>query len=318
MSATAAGMTGEDPSDASTPSAGDAAEPSGGASGEPGGAEAGSGGEAGNGGDGAPPRAQDADCDFNGIWIGKQITVSQALSLPQSSNNWYYLEFSQLGSTVEVKRHFDCGIEVRGSATVTLTRETTEALLSQNHQDGRKGTLIKDGNVCTFDGARFWSVRGGDEQRYLPNPTRDSADSITQVAAANPLPKPDNTDGAIDTEGDGKLGVAFQLTGIVSGTRNSVQRDWTRWFTEPGYEITPSTDWPDEIVIRADFDNEESVLDPTSGLLVSGSLPADAEHVLKLRFLGRDVSDPRFTALVKETDLDTCFAIQDAMPAEEL
>jgi hypothetical protein len=263
--------------------------------------------------------AQDPDCDFTGIWIAKQVTVSEALSLPQSSNNWLYLELKQTGSVVEVTKHFDCGIEIRGTATVTISRETLQALFAHNVQIGRKASVLKAGDKCSFETARFWSIRGADEARFLPNPARDSSDSVQSVAAAKPLPKPGMTDGAIDLEGDGKLGVAFQVDGVITGTRNSVQRDWSRWFTEPGYEITPSANWTSDLVLRADFDNEESVLDPTSGLLVSGSRPkTDAKHVLRLRFLGRDASDARVAAIVKASDVDTCYAVQDALPAEEL
>lgn len=153
----------------------------------------------------------------------------------------------------------------------------------------------------------------------MPDGKRDSEQSIDQVAAANPLPKVGSTSGAVDSESDGKLGVAFQVAGIIMGTRNSVQRDWTRWFTESGYEIPASTNWTQDLRIRADFDNEESILDPTSGLLVSSSAPrAGAKHVLQLRFLGRDSSDPRVAQIVKGTNVETCFAIQDALPAEQL
>jgi hypothetical protein len=247
------------------------------------------------------------------------VTVSEALGLPQSSNNWYYLEFKQSGTEVEVSRHFDCGVEVSGSATVTFTRKTLESLILHNVQTGRKATLSKDGANCKFKSARFWSIRGADEQRFVPNATRDSSDSIDQVEATKPLPKPGMTDGAVDTESDGKLGVAFQVSGIVTGTRNSVQRDWTEWFTDAGFEIPASTNWTSDLKVRADFDNQENILDPTSGLLVSGSTPrAGANHVLRLRFLGRDTSDPRVSTIVKATDVDTCYAIQDAFPAEQL
>jgi hypothetical protein len=285
--------------------------------------ESGSGGTSGEGGEGGEGGnvAQDADCDFNGIWIGKQVTVSEAegIPLPQSSNNWYYLEFKQNGTDVEVSKHFDCGIEVRGSATVTVSPATVTALIQHNQQTGRKATLKKEGGKCAFDGARFWSIRGADEMRFIPNEARDSQDSIDQVAAAKPLPNKMMTAGAEDTENDGKLGVAFVVKGIIMGTRNAVQRDWTRWFTEPDFEITPSTDWKQDLKIRADFDNEENVLDPADGLITAGSMPsARAKHILRLRFLGRDKSDPRVSQIVKPKDLDTCFAIQDALPAEEL
>ena len=278
-------------------------------------------GHGGAGGEGASPSvgSQAPDCDLTGIWIAKQVTVSEGLSLPQSSNNWLYLELKQTGSSVEVTKHFDCGIEVRGSATVTLSRATLEALMVVNVETGRKASVQKDGDKCSFETGRFWSIRGADEARFLPNAQRDSSDSVRSVAAANPLPKPGNTDGAIDSDGDGKLGVAFQVAGVISGTRNAVQRDWSRWFTEPGYEIPASTNWTSDLKIRTDFDNEESVLDPTSGLLVTGSTPkTQAKHLLRLRFLGRDASDPRAASMVKASDVDTCYAIQDAFPAEEL
>jgi len=278
-------------------------------------ATAGTGGTA-----GGNAMANDPMCDFTGIWIGKQVTVSEAIGLPQSSNNWYYLEFTQAGTAVQVSKHFDCGIEVRGDAvTVTVTRATTQALLTHNIQTGRKATLTKQGSTCAFESARFWSIRGAEEANFIPNPTRDSQDSVVQVEARLPLPAAGKTSGAVDTENDGQLGVAFQVAGILTGTRNSVQRDWTKWFTETGYTIPAATNWTQDVVIRADFDNQENVLNPTSGLLVQGSMPKQAsKHVLKLRFLGRDHSDPRVTAIVKASDIETCYAIQDAMPAEQL
>lgn len=266
--------------------------------------------------------ASDPECDFNGIWIAKQMTVSEALSLPQTSNNWYYLELKQSGDEVSVVKHFDCGIEVRGSATVILSKATLMASIAHNVQTGRKISVSRQGANCSFEAARFWSIRGADELRYLPGEPkdgRDFPDKISDVAKSKPLPTAQMPDGAVDVDGDGKLGIAFQVTGIVMGTRNSVQRDWTRWFTEPGFEIAASKDFGSDLTIRADFDNEESIIDPTSGLLVSNSSPkASAKHQLHLRFLGRDTSDARAMAMIKATDIETCYAIQDALPAGTL
>jgi hypothetical protein len=299
--------------------AGGVASGTGGASGE--GGESGTGGgEGGAAGEGAMMGAADPECDFTGIWIGKQVTVSEAegIPVPATSNNWYYLEFKQSGTNVEVSKHYDCGIEVTGSVTVTVNRQTLEALLSHNIQTGRKATLVKDGTNCKFESERFWSIRGADEMQYLPSDGRSSLKSIDEVAAENPLPTMQKPDGAIDLENDGKKGVAFQASGIISGTRNSVQRDWTKWFTEPGFEIKATADWKDDLKVRADFDNEESIID-APGLLAAGSTPkSGTKHLLRLRFLGRDASDPRVAQIVKATQTDTCFAIQDAIPAETL
>jgi len=290
--------------------------------------QAGSGGEpnsaaaAGSAGSDEPATsdaAQDPDCDLTGIWIARQITVNEAIGVQAFSNNWYYLEYKQSGTTAEVTKHSDCGMEIVGAVTVTLSRAAVEAQSTRNQQVGRKLSMAKDGSSCRLESKRFWSIRGAEELPYLPDGVRDSEASIRELATMLPLPTKDNTAGAIDPDGDGKLGLAFEISGLLSGTRNSVQRDWTRWFTEPGYEFPAGVDWPDDIVIRADFDNEESVLDPAEGLLTSGSTPArEAKHATTLRFLGRDSSDPRAQALIKENQIDTCFAVQDALPAQEL
>lgn len=261
----------------------------------------------------------DPGCDLSGAWIARQITISEALGVSQFSNNWYYFEVQQTGTEVQVTQHFDCGVTVLGTVTVTLPRSSLQAQLTHNQQAGRTATMRKDGATCRLETMRFWSIRGAEELRFLPDGVRDSEKSVAAVAQELPLPTPENPDGAIDVDGDGKLGLAYEITGLVSGIRNSVQRDWTRWFSAPGYEIVPSSDWPDDITIRADFDNEESVLDPSSGLLASGSTPkTNGEHQVTLRFLGRDASDPRRAAVVKADQVQTCYAIQDAMPAKQL
>ena len=301
--------TGGTSSQTTSPEAGSAGEPS-----EPGGSVS-----AGTGEPATSAGAQDPDCDLTGIWIARQITVNEAIGVQAFSNNWYFLEYKQEGTTAEVVRHFDCGIKIVGLVTVVLPRPAVEAQLTRNLQSGRKLTMAKDGASCRLETKRFWSIRGAEEASYLPDGVRDSEASIADVAMALPLPTKDNPEGAIDPDGDGKLGLAFEASGALAGTRNSVQRDWTRWFTEAGYEFPASMGWTEDVVIRADFDNEESVLDPTSGLLTSGSTPsATAKHAVTLRFLGRDAQDPRVTALVKDNDLETCFAVQDALPAQEL
>jgi hypothetical protein len=280
--------------------------------------QAGAPAESGAGASSPAGGATDPECDLTGLWAAKQMTVSESLSLPQTSNNWYFLELRQTGDTAEVVRHFDCGIEVRGSVTVTVSKATLMASLTRNLQMGRKIAVKRAADKCTLDAEQFWSIRGADEQRFAPD-MRNSSQSIGDLKTMKPLPTPSMMDGSVDTEGDGKPGIAFQVAGIIMGTRNSVQRDWSRWFTEPGYEIAAGMNWTSDLRIRSDFDNEESILDPTSGLLNSNSLPkAGAKHALKLRFLGRDASDARAAAMIKPADLDTCYAIQDALPAEQL
>lgn len=273
---------------------------------------------AGSGGTAEPPGPADPTCDFSGVWITKQVAVSLALEQPQFMNTWGYYEVEQSGREFVVKKHIDCGAEVLGSGTVTLSRATMEGNVQHNMQDGRKGSFELMNGKCVFDIAHFWSVRGADETRFVPNP-RDSTMSMAELARLKPLPTPRMPDGAFDLEGDGELGAAGQINGIVSGVRNSCQRDWDRWFTAEGYEITPSMDFATDLKVRMEYESEESVMAPTSGLLVTPSEPTnDWDHIMYLRFLGRNLDDPRAQAIVHSEAVETCYAVQDAMPAEEL
>jgi hypothetical protein len=47
-------------------------------------------------------------------------------------------------------------------------------------------------------------------------------------------------------------------------------------------------------------------------------LGRDAEAEPVAHFLGRTTDDPRAQAIVKAEAVDTCYAIQDAIPAQEL
>jgi hypothetical protein len=266
-------------------------------------------------GDGGPTVASDPDCDLNGVWIGRQLTRSTALGAGQFANNWYYLEFAQDGEQVVVTKHFDCGIEVHGSVTVKLSPATRDALMRHNLQAGRRGTMRKQGGVCAFSLERFWSVRGADEARFRPTGAL-AAQDIAQVSAANPLPTQDMPDGAQDWDDTGTLGVAWQITGITSGSRESDQRDWTEWFTDDDFTITPDQDWSADLVVRSRFNNEEKLFSASNALVATlSTADAEAKHTVTLRFLGRSRDDARARALIKASDSETCVAIQAAIPA---
>ncbi|MFT3926604.1 MAG: hypothetical protein QM778_28930 [Myxococcales bacterium] len=261
------------------------------------------------------PMAQDPECDLHGSWIARQASLSRALGAPQVASTWYYLEFAQDGDQVVVTRHFDCGVEVHGTVLVQLTPATVRAFIAHNLQAGRKGTMRKAGARCEFSLERFWSVRGADEQRFRPQSNAAKL-SIPDLAASNPLPTKDHLDGALDWEKDGQLGVAWQVSGIVSGTRNTVQRDWTEWFTDTTRVIAPAKDWSEDLVARVRVDNEENVLEASSPTVSSGgtSDSTAANHVT-LRFLGRNPDDSRAQALIADDPFETCNAIREALPA---
>jgi hypothetical protein len=266
----------------------------------------------------ALPVAKDPECDMNGIWLGRQVTRSEALLAGQFANNFYYLEYAQTGEDVVVVKHWNCGVEVRGSATCKVSRATAEALRAHNTQMGRKGKMYKGSDgTCHFEMERWWSARGVDELRFVPTP-RNMRVSVAQMKMDKPLPVPQRPDGAEDWENDGKLGLAVQVTGILSGVRNSVQRDFTEWYTDPARPIAPARDWPQDLKVGVVFEGEELLFDPTTGLLAQLAQPdIAAKHLVTLRFLGRSAADPRATALLRADVFEMCLAVQTALPAKD-
>jgi len=259
------------------------------------------------------------DCDLNGVWIARQQTVNVALGLPQTANNWYFFALHQDGEAFEVVEHFDCGIEVLGTVHVQLMPSTVEALIPHNLQRGRRGTMAKtaDGH-CAFEIDRFWSVRGMSEATYAPK-DRFTKDSPETLAMQQPLPTQSNPAGAEDWDGDGELGIAWYITGIASGTRHSIQRDFTEWFSDSEFQITPSLSWTEDLVVRSNIGSEEVVLSASNPTLAgSGTPDGTAKHRVTFRFLGRDRNTDAARKLLKAKPFDTCSAIRDALPAGEL
>jgi|GEM_PF-1424765 len=276
-------------------------------------------GAAGASGEERPKGAQDPTCDLNGIWITKQLSASEALGEVGFSNSYAYYEIEQTGTDFVVKKHIDCGGIALGGGMAYLARATLEALTQHNSQSGRKGHFELVAGKCALDVENFWSVRGADEPRYLPDPARNATLSLAEMQAMKPLPTPSMPDGAEDWDNDGEPGIATQVSGIISGQRHGSQRDWDHWFTAPDYEITPSVEFTSDLTIRFEFEGEEGLLSPTVGLLATPSQPSNRlEPVMRFRFLGRTPDDPRVQAIAKSDPVETCYAIQDAIPAEQL
>jgi len=261
--------------------------------------------------------AKDPDCDMTGLWMAKQLTRSEALGLGQFANYWYFFELVQDGENVTVVHHHDCDAFVQGSVTVILGQAARRALIAHNQQDGRRASMKKtaDGH-CSLEFEPFWSLRGADPARFLPA-DRASKETAAQLRARIPLPTAQDPSGAEDWENDGQLGFAFEISGIASGTRNSVQRDVTTWFTDATHSITPALDFRVPLTLRARFDNDEEVLHATSSLLQALSTPDQtAVHRTTFVFLGRTRSDSRAQANVFSDSMQTCDRIVAALPAE--
>jgi hypothetical protein len=256
--------------------------------------------------------AQDAQCDLNGIWIARLTTFSRdtVFDATQTASNWYYYELSQTGVDVTVVRAIDCGIQVSGSADVTINAATTQALLHRNDQAGRHGQFYKDTDHCVFSFERFYSTRGVPRATYLPADTSNHPE-LSSLSPA--LPTEQSPAGSEDWDADGNPGIAFNVSGL--GSRHVVQRDWNEFFSDASQTIALSAS---EFVARANFDSQEEILSVTGdlgALLQAGSTPAlDMRHRILFHRLGQNANAAAVMALRVSDDLETCYNVQDALP----
>jgi hypothetical protein len=276
--------------------------------------------------------AADADCDMNGVWAVRVMSVLQALSLEQCGSLYYYLEMEQTGTEVEVVNALFCGIEGRGSSSSSFADATVLGLMQGSSQVGRKGTMQKVDGKCQLELERRWFVVAADPSMYLPDPL-NSEMTLEQVQSALPMPAtpapgtatPPMPAGVLDVDGDGFPGAAFPVTGALSGRRHAAQRGVQAWLTNDRYEITPAADWPEDLEVRADYISEDlTYWVEGNQLLWAGALPVQNAPAARatLRFLGRDGSDSRAMEIVGSTDpnadpdgaLMTCENIRAALP----
>ncbi len=259
----------------------------------------------------APPVPDDA-CDMTGLWAVKLVTFSTTPIAPtahQVSNNWFVLDIVDNGRDIEVLDGFDCGIRVEGTIVVTLPRESTEALIDRNAQDGRSGLFYQDGDECVFEMERHFWVRGA-EDRFIPDPfcLYDSDDVLATLDTELPIPTADSPDGAEDWDGDGLPGLAFA---VGNETRSVVMRDWNRYFSNDARSIP--VDEQDAFIAAAAFDNRENVIACSvnpCGILDTGASPdQEAEH--RVVFQRVELDD-----IEGDTTFDTCINVQELIPSE--
>ena len=270
--------------------------------------------------------AQDPDCDMNGLWAVRVMSVVEALGLEQCGNLYNFMKLRHEGVDVEVVEDLNCGIEGRGTANSSFSDATVQGMLRMASQVGRRGTMQKgpDG-TCEFNMEPIWTVLGADEASYTPSP-RNAPLSLAEVQAMLPMPSSGGTGGVIDVEGDGYPGAAFIVTGALSGKRHAAQRNFQAWLTNERYRIEPAIDWPSDIEARADYIGEDVNFEtepPGNPLLAAGANPVRnaASARVTLRFLGRDETDPRAAGLLEGTDAETdptgavrtCRSIVDAL-----
>jgi hypothetical protein len=278
---------------------------------------------------------RDSDCDMTGYWAVSETdyTCDDIFHQPQTSSDWRLYHLTQTGNDFTVDAELDCGVHVTGSATVDYTPDSLDAIIYENAMDGtgshpaRTGTSQATAGGCAVTLSRWYDIRGAVET-YLP------ADFSTMPALASLPPLPSVSDpingndslsavsGATDPDGDGFAGIALQITGIVTGIRDSVQRDWKQYATTD----TPVAAAALTFDVPGAFDLQENILHVSQcgtgcGLLTTGAAAATAPGRVTFSFIGKTLGSSRVAAVVAgqprkslAADLTTCTHVVAALP----
>ncbi|MEL6180599.1 MAG: DUF4215 domain-containing protein [Myxococcota bacterium] len=279
-------------------------------------------------------------CDMTGYWIVRQtdFSVDDIFGgLLQTSSNWYIFELTQEGDAFEVVTSRICGIRVSGTVDVTLTPSGLERLMVSNPQGAgnmarppRRGiSREEEDGTCTFSMDRWYIVRGLEEESgvspYLPDDflAKPELDSLTPLPDVPDDQRTSDTpltpEGAQDWDGDGRTGLSWVVTGLATGTRNTVQRDWFEYMSTAEFPVSSGGN---EFVGVSLFDNEENILHADSGPLLAGSTPAPGlQGQVTFRYLGRSLDEAAVAEILAAplgeataTDVETCAKVVETLP----
>jgi hypothetical protein len=282
----------------------------------------------GEGGDG--DTLGEGDCSMAGLWAVRQTAHVQAL-VTTTTANWYFIELAQDGDDIEVVDHFDCGYGSASTGGVGLTSAATDrGMALHNLQKGRHGTSKRSGAFCDFKLDRFWAVRGADEAAFLPA-ERDDPRTLAEIQAEMPLPTVDALDGQQDWDGDGNPGITFQIGSL--GARYSASREWDEYFSCNGTAADSPVCQPedvekyallaasakDTVVLRMDYDSEDSVLGATSDLYaIKGMTLRIADNRITWKRLGASRDDTLAKQMFAIDDMhERCEFIRRQLPQEQ-
>jgi len=278
---------------------------------------------------------RDTDCDMTGYWAVSETdyTCDDIFHQPQTSSNWRLYHITQTGNDFTVDQALDCGVHVTGSATVDYTPASLDAILYLNAMDGtgshpaRTGTSQSTAGGCAVTLSRWYDIRGALDS-YLPAdfsamPALSSLESLPSVS--DPINGNDALSavpGATDPDGDGLAGISLQIAGIVTGVRDSVQRDWKQYATTS----TPVTAAALTFDVPGAFDLQENILHVSQcgtgcGLLTTGAAASTAAGKVTFSFIGKTLGSARVSSVVAgaprqslAADLKTCTNVVAAIP----
>jgi hypothetical protein len=278
---------------------------------------------------------RDSDCDLTGYWAVSETdyTCDDIFHQPQTSSDWRLYHLVQTGTDFHVDQALDCGVHVTGSATVDYAPASLSAIMYLNAMDGtgshpaRAGTSQATAGGCAVTLDRWYDIRGATET-YLPSDF-STVPLLSSLPALPSVSDPINGDdslaavpGATDPDGDGFAGIALQITGIVTGIRDSAQRDWKEYATTG----TPVAAAALTFDVPGTFDLQENILHVSQcgtgcGLLTTGAAASTAPGRVTFAFIGKTLGSSRVAAVVAgvprqsvDADLVTCANVRQALP----
>jgi hypothetical protein len=275
-----------------------------------------------------------AECDMSGYWAIRETdyTRDAVVNDVQTASEWFLYHFVQSGGAFTVVEDLECGVLVSGSATVEYAPGTLRGLMYLNRSDGqggrpaRQGIAVPQGAGCAVSFDRWYKIRGGVDS-LLPGDfsIKPPLDSLPALPfEPDPVNGTDWPTGATDPDGDGIPGEAYLVTGVVSGVRNVVERDWKEYATLPA---SPAVSGAVTFDVPGSYDYQGNVLRVTGcgagcPLLASGAHAApDVQPRITFSFIGSALGGPRVSQVVQgvpradlDTDLTTCANVRLLLP----
>jgi len=169
---------------------------------------------------GDPPTAGDppltnnppsGGCDLTGRWIVTERALSSAFGAKQINILWHYIELTQQGDDVTMKKALMCGGktvgEPGGFAVMMDDSQAWPSYQVKTNYTGRKGTSADNGSGCDVVFEEAALIRG------MTPEYKDMKLALPKLEETAGAGKP----GWEDWDGDSKPGVTMNVSGSASG-----------------------------------------------------------------------------------------------------
>lgn len=256
-----------------------------------------------------------AECDISGVWAVVTKTKTRASGLDQVANRWFLYEFSHDGEQVIAARTTNCQVRVEDDdeivgIAVTISDDGLTGVLQNSTDTGTTGTFKKNGDACDLDMARVYFVLGADSS-FLP----ENPEERPELETLTPLPTAEDPEGAEDWDGDGDLGLAFNVASWVSGTRNSVQRAYQEFDSDSENEDYTIALDATAFTVNNLTAISESIISADDGLNAVGSLRG-SDHPVTFTRLGDNRASAKLPSgdALPATDFEICKALEEEFP----